>query len=61
MTALTEDCLTCMGKGKIMVGMSFPPKKTIAVVYEYDRCPDCTPPPHSFHAKRRAQILKERK
>jgi hypothetical protein len=42
-----------------MVGMSFPPKSTIAVKYEYDPCPGCTPPPHTFHAKRTAQILRE--
>ena len=57
----TSDCLTCMGEGRLMVGMTYPPNKTIAVKFEYDPCPDCTPPPHTFHAKRTAQILKERK
>ena len=52
-------CLTCMGRGKVMVGMSYPPNKTLAVKAEYDPCPDCTPPPHTFHARRQAQILKE--
>ncbi len=52
-------CKTCMDSRRVMVGMSFPPKRTIKVVYEYDPCPDCTPGPHTFHAKRTAQILKE--
>ena len=56
---MSDACTTCMGRRKLLVGMSYPPKKTIAVTYEYDPCPDCTPPPHTFHAKRTAQILKE--
>ena len=55
----TSYCLTCMGKGRLLVGMSYPPNKTIAVKFEYDPCPDCMPEPHTFHAKRTAQILKE--
>ncbi len=55
----SNDCEICMGRGRVMVGMSFPPKRTIAVHYEYDPCPGCTPPPHTFHAKRTAQILQE--
>ena len=53
----SNDCEICLGRGSVMVGMSFPPKKTIAVHYEYDQCPGCTPPAHTFHAKRTAQIL----
>ena len=54
-----SDCKVCFGRKKILVGMSFPPKSTIGVKYEYDPCPGCTPPPHSFYARRRAQdILK---
>lgn len=53
------DCDICMGRRMVMVGMTFPPNKTIAVKYEYDFCPGCTPPPHTFHAKRTAQILRE--
>ena len=56
-----SNCLTCMGKGRLMVGMTYPPNKTIAVKFEYDPCPDCTPLPHTFRARRTAQILKERK
>ena len=54
-----SDCTICMGHGRVMVGMSFPPNSTIAVKAEYDPCPGCTPPPHTFHAKRTAQILAE--
>jgi hypothetical protein len=39
--------------------MSYPPKSTIAAKCEYDPCPGCTPPPHTFHALRKAQILRE--
>lgn len=53
-----SDCETCMGQGRVMVGLSYPPGKTIAVKFEYEPCPDCTPGPHSFWAKRTAQILK---
>ncbi len=54
-----KDCDICMGRGRVMVGMSYPAKSTIAVKYEYDPCPGCTPPPHTFHARRTAQILLE--
>jgi len=55
----SSSCNVCFGRKRIMVGMSFPPKRTIAVKYEYDPCPNCQPPPHSFYARRRAQqILK---
>lgn len=53
------DCETCHSTGKIMVGMSYPPGKTIAVHFEYDPCPDCTAGPYTFHAKRTAQIIKD--
>ncbi len=57
---MTEpDCDICMGKGRVLVGMSYPPGKTIEVKFEYDPCPNCTPLPHTFHAKRTAQILRE--
>ena len=55
----SNDCTTCMGRRRVCVGVSFPPKSTIAVTTEYDPCPGCTPPPHTFHAKRTAQILAE--
>ena len=42
-----------------MVGMSYPPNSTISVKAEYDPCRGCTPPPHTFHAKRTARILIE--
>ncbi len=52
-------CEICMGRGTVMVGLSYPPGKTIAVTCEYDPCPGCTPPPHTFHARRTVQILRE--
>jgi len=55
----SNDCTICMGRRRVCVGISFPPKSTIAVKAEYDPCPGCTPPPHTFHAKRTAQILTE--
>lgn len=54
-----DDCLICMGRGRVMVGMSYPPKSTVAVKCEYDPCPGCTPPPHTFHAMRTAKILRQ--
>ena len=56
-----RECLTCMGEKRLLVGMTYPPNKTIAVKIEYEPCPDCTLPPHTFHAMRTAQILKERR
>lgn len=55
----SSACPICMGTKRVMVGMSFPPKKTMAVKYEYDPCPNCQPGPHSFHARRAMQILVE--
>ncbi len=50
-----EPCMVCHGSNRVMVGMSYPPGKTIAVKYEYDPCPACQPGPHSFYARRVAQ------
>lgn len=55
----SNDCEICMGRRRVLVGMSYPPNRTIEVKCEYDPCPGCTPPPHTFHARRKAQILKE--
>lgn len=52
-------CLICMGRKRVLVGMSFPPKSTIGVKYEYEPCPSCQPGPHSFHARRTMQVLIE--
>jgi hypothetical protein len=51
------DCLVCMGRKKIMTGMSFPPNSTIGVKYEYEPCPKCQPGPHGFYARRRMQMI----
>lgn len=56
---MEPSCIICLGKGRVLVGMSFPPKKTVAVKYEYDPCPGCTPPPHSYHALLVAKTLQE--
>ena len=54
-----NNCPICLGRRKVAVGVSFPPRSTIGCKVEYDPCPDCTPPPHTFHARRTAQILRE--
>ena len=59
MTSEPELCDICHGSRRVMVGMSFPPKSTITVKCEYDPCPECTPPPHTFHARRMVQILRK--
>lgn len=51
-------CPVCHGERRVKVGVSFPPRKTIAVKVEYDPCPECTPGPHSFHARKVADILR---
>lgn len=55
----SNDCTICMGRKRVAVGLSFPPRQTIGFKVEYDPCPGCTPPPHTFHARRTAQILME--
>ena len=55
----SNDCTICIGRRVVKVGISFPPGQTIGFKVEYDPCPGCTPPPHTFHAKRTTQILKE--
>ena len=51
-------CVVCNGARRVKVGLSFPPRSTISVKVEYDPCPDCTPGPHTFHAKKVAGILR---
>jgi hypothetical protein len=51
------ECLVCMGRKKILTGMSFPPNKTIDVKWEYEACPQCQPGPHGFYARRRMQLI----
>lgn len=55
----SSGCLICMGRERVLVGLSFPPKSTIGVKGEYEPCPSCQPGPHSFHAQRTVQILIE--
>jgi hypothetical protein len=55
----SNDCTVCMGRKRLLTGMSFPPNKTIGVKYEYEPCPNCQPGPHGFFARRKMQILIE--
>ena len=50
-------CQTCDGHGKLKVGWSAVPTSTTKIRVEYDPCPTCTPPPHTFHAKKVAQQI----
>lgn len=45
-------CETCHGEGRVKVGWSPAPKSKIGIRAEYDPCPACTPPPHTFWAKK---------
>lgn len=57
-----DDCPVCHGERTVIVGWSQVPRSTYKVKWERDPCPGCTPPPHSFHAKRKADaILEHRK
>ena len=56
---MTPSCIICGGNGRVLVGMSYRNQKTVTVTYEYDPCPGCTPPPHSYHAKLAAKTLQE--
>jgi hypothetical protein len=53
-----HDCEICMGRGQVMVGLSYLPGAKYHYKAEYDPCPGCTPP-HKFHARRTAQRLRE--
>ena len=55
----SNDCTICRGRKRVAVALSSPPRQTIGFKVEYDPCPGCTPPPHTFHARRTAQILME--
>jgi len=57
-------CQTCNGERRLKVGWSQAPRSTYKIRVEYDPCPRCTKPPHTFHAKKiAAQIddLRNRK
>ena len=52
------DCDICHGSSKLKVGWTPKPRSTYGVHIKYDPCPNCTAPPHSFHAKQAmAQII----
>lgn len=54
-----SNCPICMGRKRVLVGMSYPPNRTIEVKCEYEPCPNCQPGPHSFFARRFMQIRKD--
>jgi hypothetical protein len=48
-------CHICKDEKTLIVGWSQHPIWPNAKVrWEHDPCPECTPGPHSFHAKRKA-------
>ena len=55
----SNGCDICMGRERLMVGMSYPPNQTIGVKCEYEPCPNCQPGPHGFFARRMMQRLIE--
>lgn len=44
------ECAICKGERRVAVGWSQVPRSTYKIKVEYDPCPRCTEPPHSFHA-----------
>lgn len=50
------ECNICHGSRQVKVGWS--PINNIKIRVEYDPCPNCTPGPHSFHAKQTADHLR---
>ena len=48
--AAVEPCPICKGERRVKVG--FTPVDNVRVSIEYDPCPGCTPPPHTYHAKK---------
>lgn len=52
-------CKTCSGEGRVKVGWSQSLKSKYGIKIEYDPCPSCTPPPHTYHAKKIAMQIAE--
>lgn len=50
------ECNICHGLCQVKVGWS--PVNNIKIRVEYDPCPNCTPGPHSFHAKQTADHIR---
>lgn len=49
-------CEICHGERQVKVGWH--PVSNIKIKVEYDPCPNCTPGPHSFHAKQVADRIR---
>ena len=49
-------CNICHGSRQVKVGWSS--VNNIKIRVEYDPCPNCTPGPHSFHAKQTADHIR---
>ena len=56
-------CKICHGEKRVAVGWSQDLRKISGIRVEYDPCPRCTAPPHTFYAKKvaeRIDAIKER-
>jgi len=51
-------CMICRGEGRVKVGWSQVIGSTYKIKVEYDPCPECQPPPHTFHAKQAAAQIR---
>lgn len=51
-----KACPICKGDARIKVGWY--PVNNIKIKVEYDQCPECQPPPHSFYAKQTADHIR---
>ena len=56
---MSANCSICHDTKQVKVGWSPAPRSRYALKVEYDRCPACTPPPHTFHAKQVMQQMNE--
>lgn len=56
---MSANCSICHDTKQVKVGWSPALQSRYGLKVEYDRCPACTPPPHSFHAKQVMQQIKE--
>jgi hypothetical protein len=56
---MSADCSICHDTKQVKVGWSPKPRSTYGIKVEYDPCPACTPPPHTFHAKQVMHQIKE--
>ena len=56
---MSANCSICHDTKQVKVGWSPKPRGTYGVKIEYDPCPACTPPPHTFYAKQVMQQINE--